>query len=673
MHGTGPCTLQGMAHQEAGLFSANCGDVLRGSLTRVTRHFTWVMGVGGHGCERVPESMFYAYGGAKTRWQEVNSKLRPPLPQNLIDEKLARAIQEESVIEEARDAKKRTREEVHEESYSTQAATTIANVSGSQEGGRSSTPGASSHMGESRSVPPIVSSSQIHTNVSKKSKQHVAPHLQKTLASRFAPKLKKEAKIAEQQLFYQCNLAFRIARSPAYHRFYNTLVFAAAARATGLRPVNAEALRTTLEESGGTHQERVRGTAGMLATLWIFYYIRWVERTYCAGTTLLRVIDASMPGLSITGDWIYERIRKAIEDVGPKNVVQVVTDNGSNCASMGRMIDETYPHIVWTPCATHSLDLLFKPAKTRFGYLFLVLQRLVQSKDVLRRFVCSVEWSNWNGSRKPKATAMCDHILSNSFWDNAEAIKQAVSPLYFILRLFDHEGATMSFVMRCLGTCMTTCNTLSRERKDDLVQLWNERFDWFHKPIHIITYMLHPLYKKLSHWNDRKLIEAWTRYIETVYATDDCSLIEEESILFSQDRDYFARPIALKEENKQQAVSWWEINGGLTPTLQRLALRTLSQECTSGAAERIWSIYADIHTKKRNRLSTSQLHKLMMYVNANLRLLEILRLRDGNGGVLQWKVKDNDASVIADLERGLACGETIDITFIQHRSDEDLA
>ncbi|MCO5591679.1 hypothetical protein L7F22_045670 [Adiantum nelumboides] len=134
---------------------------------------------------------------------------------------------------------------------------------------------------------------------------------------------------------------------------------------------------------------------------------------------------------------------------------------------------------------------------------------------------------------------MCDHILSNSFWDDAEAIKQVVSPLYFILRLSDHEGATMSLVyhyMQRLDTCMTKCNALSRER-----------------------------------------------------------------------------------------------------------------------------------------LSTSQLDKLV-YVNANLRLLERLRLRDGNGeGVLQWKVKDIDASVIANLERGLALGEAIDITFIQQRSDEDLA
>ncbi|MCO5600485.1 hypothetical protein L7F22_054598 [Adiantum nelumboides] len=174
---------------------------------------------------------------------------------------------------------------------------------------------------------------------------------------------------------------------------------------------------------------------------------------------------------------------------------------------------------------------------------------------------------------------MSNHILSNTFWDEAEAIKQAVAPLYFILRLFDHEGATMSLIyhyMQRLGRCMTTCAVLSLERRDDLAGVWNEHCDWFHKPIHVVAYMLHPLYRKLEHWNDRKLIQAWTSYIENV-ATDDCSI-----------------------------------------------------------------------------MNTSQLDKLV-YVNANLRLLERLRLKDSNGeGVLQWKVKDMDASVIANLERGLA-------------------
>lgn len=140
----------------------------------------------------------------------------------------------------------------------------------------------------------------------------------------------------------------------------------------------------------------------------------------CAGTTLVRVVDASAPGLRITGEWIYGHIRQAIEEIGSQHVVQVITDNGSNCAKMGEFVERDYPSIVWTPCASHSLDLmmediaklewvepvlekalciikfitrkpqalslfraichydLVKPAKTRFGYLFLVLQRYVQ-------------------------------------------------------------------------------------------------------------------------------------------------------------------------------------------------------------------------------------------------------------------------------------------------------
>lgn len=103
--------------------------------------------------------------------------------------------------------------------------------------------------------------------------------------------------------------------------------------------------------------------------------------------------------------------------MGPQNVVQVVTDNASNCKLMGEMVESAYPHIVWTPCAAHSIDLMMedigalswvtpivdkalqlinfvlrksfalglftshckwalkKPAKTRFCYIFLVLCR----------------------------------------------------------------------------------------------------------------------------------------------------------------------------------------------------------------------------------------------------------------------------------------------------------
>ena len=41
-------------------------------------------------------------------------------------------------------------------------------------------------------------------------------------------------------------------------------------------------------------------------------------------------------------------------------MVQVITDNASNCRRMGRLLEEEFPTIVWTPCASHCLDLFME-------------------------------------------------------------------------------------------------------------------------------------------------------------------------------------------------------------------------------------------------------------------------------------------------------------------------
>lgn len=67
------------------------------------------------------------------------------------------------------------------------------------------------------------------------------------------------------------------------------------------------------------------------------------------------------------------------------------------------------------------------------------------------------------------------------------------------------------------------------------------------------------------------------------------------------------------------AAQWWAMFGGDTPHLQKLALRLVSQCCSSSGCERNWSTFALIHTKVRNKLSYRKLHSLV-YVNYNLRI-----------------------------------------------------
>jgi hypothetical protein len=55
--------------------------------------------------------------------------------------------------------------------------------------------------------------------------------------------------------------------------------------------------------------------------------------------------------------------------------------------------------------------------------------------------------------------------------------------------------------------------------------------------------------------------------------------------------------------------------------LQHLAIRVLSQTCSSSGCERNLSIFEHIHSKKRNRLEHQKLNDLI-YVHCNLRLKE---------------------------------------------------
>ena len=176
----------------------------------------------------------------------------------------------------------------------------------------------------------------------------------------------------------------------------------------------------------------------------------------CKGTMFWKAIDASGSGVTVTGTYIFEEIRKVIDEIGKENVVQVVTDNGSNCVAMGHLLEAAFPTIVWTPCASHSLDLLIedigkipwinelfaiakkmvkfvtkrpkalsmlranstleilKPSSTRFAYMFIVLERLIRVRPNLIRMISCDEWLAWDQIRKPRFTEFRRNVFNET-------------------------------------------------------------------------------------------------------------------------------------------------------------------------------------------------------------------------------------------------------------------
>ncbi|XP_059066506.1 uncharacterized protein LOC131857797 [Cryptomeria japonica] len=76
------------------------------------------------------------------------------------------------------------------------------------------------------------------------------------------------------------------------------------------------------------------------------------------GAMFLRAVDCE--GQVKDGPFIANILFETIEQVGPQNVVQMITDNAKNCRAVGLLVEECYKHIFWTPCAVHSLNLMLQ-------------------------------------------------------------------------------------------------------------------------------------------------------------------------------------------------------------------------------------------------------------------------------------------------------------------------
>nr|XP_004513981.1 uncharacterized protein LOC101511956 [Cicer arietinum] len=194
----------------------------------------------------------------------------------------------------------------------------------------------------------------------------------------------------------------------------------------------------------------------------------------------VKSIDAS--AYMKTGIKIFELLDNFVEEIGEQNIVQVVTDNGSNYVLAGKLLTAKRPHLFWTPCAAHCLDLMLedigKIAKvkavirngislvgfiydhtlalnimrknignvelvrhgvTRFATTFLTSQRLHKQKINLRKMFTSEEWLKSKATNDPKGKKATRIVLLTSFWNDIIYTLKVMGPLAQMLRLVDNE------------------------------------------------------------------------------------------------------------------------------------------------------------------------------------------------------------------------------------------
>ena len=362
-----------------------------------------------------------------------------------------------------------------------------------------------------------------------------------------------------------------------------------------------------------------------------------------------------------------QEITIVLNDIGPEDVIQIVTDNGSNFKKACKLLAEEYPHIVWQPCLAHTINLIlkdigkwddhkamiqsaqyicqwlynsnsvhsmFKSATggelvkwnaTRFGTNYMFLESFMKKKDQFMVWMMSTEYRSSRHYKTEAGKYAFECMTSVQWWANMQYVINDVEPLYSFLRFADQDKTpTLGEVLMEYGSLKRTYHTRFHSdmaRCDRIMEIVDRRLASVFEGTYAHTACaVHP-YACYAFGISENVFGDLRKGLERLFDIDRAIRALQEYELFRQKLGEFSSDLAARmaKDRGTSPASWWAMFGSETPHLQIAAKRLLSQCASSSGCERNWSSFAFIHTKLRNRLSSMKLHNLV-YVHYNLRL-----------------------------------------------------
>ncbi|XP_030970895.1 uncharacterized protein LOC115991330 [Quercus lobata] len=302
--------------------------------------------------------------------------------------------------------------------------------------------------------------------------------------------------------FYSAGLPFHFAKNPYW---IEMIKFAANNNLVGYIPPGYNKLRTTLLQKERAHIEKllraIKDTwkekgLSIVSDGWTDVQKRPLINfmaTSQKGPIFIKSIDSTKEYND--KHFIADLFLKVIGEVGHQHVVQIITDNTSVMKAAGFIVEAEYPHIFWSPCFVHTLNLALKNicapkyslhnevaynecnwisqvsdeatfirifitnhsmrlaifnsysllkllaiAKTRFASIIIMLKRLFQVKQNLRNMVVIEEWMSYREDDVGKAQTVRDYVLNDLWTDKVAYILRFTEPIYEMLRVADMDA-----------------------------------------------------------------------------------------------------------------------------------------------------------------------------------------------------------------------------------------
>ncbi|KAJ8764221.1 hypothetical protein K2173_005401 [Erythroxylum novogranatense] len=483
--------------------------------------------------------------------------------------------------------------------------------------------------------------------------------------------------------FFQNSIPFSAAKS----LYYQETVDAIAECGVGYKAPSYEKLRSTLlDKVKGEIQDRYKKyqdewketgctvlcdslSDDSAKTIVIF------SLTCSKGTLYLKSVDIS--GHQDDATYLFELIESIILEVGVEYVIQVITDSSASYIYAGRLLMAKYSTLFWSPCASYCIDKmledlskqecistvlegvknisryiyshawvlslirkftggreLIRTGITRFVTNYLTLRNIVILEDNLKHMLSHSEWLSSVYSRHPDAQVIKSLLYQDRFWKSAHEAVSISEPLLKVLRIVDGHMPAMGYIYEGIERAKAAIKTYYEGAEEKYTPIWDiidRRWTMqLHSPIHAAAAFLNPsIFYNPNFKIDLRMRNGFQEAMAKMAVTDKDKIeITKEHPMYINAQGALGTEFAIMGRTLNAPGDWWAGYGYEIPTLQRVAIRILSQPCSSYWCRWNWSTFDSIHSKKRNRAELEKLNDLV-FVHCNLWLQTICQSRKG--------------------------------------------
>ncbi|CAB4310101.1 unnamed protein product [Prunus armeniaca] len=375
--------------------------------------------------------------------------------------------------------------------------------------------------------------------------------------------------------------------------------------------------------------------------------------------------------------YLFELIESVVLEVGVEHVVQVITNTSASYVYAGRLLMAKYNSLFWSPCASYCINKmledigkqewvstvleeaktitrfiyshawtlsmmrkfkggreLLRPKITRFVTNFLTLRSIVIQEDNLKHMFSHTEWSSSVYSRRPEAQAIKSLLYLERFWKYAQEAVSISEPLLKILRVVDGDMPAMGYMYEGIERAKVAIKTHYKGIEEKYMLLWDiidRRWNMqLHSSLHAAAASLNPsIFYSPNFKIDLGVRNGFQDTMLKMATTQEDKMdITKEHPMYVNAQGALGTDFAIMGRTLNAPGDWWAGYGYEIPTLQRFAIRILSQPCSSHWCCWNWTTFESLHSKKRNRAELEKFNDLV-FVHCNLWLQSIYQKRDG--------------------------------------------